>query len=242
MAQPDERLERQLETYSQEVQTALGGEIVCLAVYGSAAGEDYFDPHSDVNLAIVVREVTTDVLEALAPIVMRWERRHFAIPLVIERLFLDRARDVFPMELDDIQRQHRLLAGTDVLSDLAIDREALRRQCEKEARGKLLRLRALYLGTGGASSALERLMLESLKSNLIFLRHLLRLQGTDPGPRYRDALVAGERVLGPFPLMSRLLDHREGVTRLVPRAERLEFREYLGEVERIVNALDTLDA
>jgi hypothetical protein len=242
MAQPDERLERQLETYSQEVQAALGAQLVCLAVYGSAAGDDFFDPHSDVNLAIVVQAVTSDVLEALAPVVMRWERRHFAIPLVIELAFLDRARDVFPMELDDIRRQHRLLAGTDVLADLTVDREALRRQCEKEARGKLLRLRALYLGTGGAASALERLMLESLKSILIFLRHLLRLQGTDPGQRYRDALVAGERALGPLPLMSRLLDHREGVTRLVPRAERLEFREYLGEVERIVNALDTLDA
>src|SRR5262249_24571819 len=137
--------------------------------------------------------------------------------------------------------QHRLLAGTDVLSDLAIDREALRRQCEKEARGKLLRLRALYLGTGGASSALERLMLESLKSILIFLRHLLRLQGTDPGPRYRDALVAGERVLGSFPLMSRLLDHREGITRLVPRGGRLAFRDSRGEGGRLVNALDTLD-
>src|SRR5262249_57957543 len=176
-----------------EVQAALGAKIVCLAVYGSAAGDDYFDPHSDVNMAIVVQDVTGAVLEALAPIVMRWERRHFAIPLVIERAFLDRARDVFPMELDDIQRQHRLLAGTDVLSDLAIDREALRRQCEKEARGKLLRLRALYLGTGGAASALERLMLESLKSNLIFLRHLLRLPGTDPRPRYPHALGARPR-------------------------------------------------
>jgi hypothetical protein len=241
MAQPDERLERQLETYSQEVQAALGAQIVCLAVYGSAAGDDFFDPHSDVNMVIVVQDVTSEVLEALAPVVMRWERRHFAIPLVIERAFLDRARDVFPMELDDIRRQHRLLAGTDVLADVTVERDALRRQCEKEARGKLLRLRALYLGTGGATSALERLMLESLKSILIFLRHLLRLKGADPGLRYRDALAAGERALGPLPLMSRLLDHREGVTRLVPRAERLEFRQYLEEVERIVHALDTLD-
>ena len=42
--------------------------------------------------------------------------------------------------------------------------------------------------------------------------------------------------------MARLLDHREGRTRLVPHALRLEFREYLGEVERIVDALDTLHA
>src|SRR5499427_7763463 len=241
MARPDDRLERQIATYTGEVTQALGPHLVCLAVYGSAASSDYFEPNSDINIAVVVPTVSIDVLEALAPVVMRWEKRRFATPLLIERAFLERARDAFPMELDDIRRQHRLLAGSDVLDDVVVERDALRRQCEKEARGKLLRLRALYLGTGGATSALERLMLESLKSILIFLRHLLRLKGADPGLRYRDVLTAGEHALGPLPLMSRLLDHREGVTRLVPRAERLEFRRYLEEVERIVQALDTLD-
>src|SRR5262245_12677861 len=242
MARPDDRLERQIATYTGEVTHALGPRLLCLAVYGSAAGSDYFAPNSDVNVAVIVPAVTIDVLEALAPVVVRWEKRRFATPLLIERDFLRNARDAFPMELDDMRRQHRLLAGADLLADLPIDRGALRRQCEKEARGKLLRLRALYLATSGAPSALERLMLESLKSILIFLRHLLRLQGHDPGTSYREVLAMGQEVLGPLPLMSRLLDHREGVTRLVPRALRLEFREYLGEVERIVDALDTLDA
>jgi hypothetical protein len=242
MARPDDRLERQIATYTGEVTQALGPHLVCLAVYGSAAGSDYFEPNSDINIAVVVPTVSIDVLEALAPVVMRWEKRRFATPLLIERMFLERARDAFPMELDDIRRQHRVLAGSDVLADVTVDPGALRRQCEKEARGKLLRLRALYLATAGAPSALERLMLQSLKSMLIFLRHLLRLQGHNPGTCYREVLATGQEVLGPLPLMSRLLDYREGVTRLVPRALRLEFREYLGEVERIVDALDTLDA
>ena len=242
MARPDDRLERQIATYTDEVTQALGPHLICLAIYGSAAGSDFFDPNSDVNVTVVVPTVSIDVLEALAPVVMRWDKRRFATPLLIERDFLDRARDAFPMELDDIRRQHRLLAGTDVLTAVTVDPAAVRRQCEKEARGKLLRLRALYLATAGAPSALERLMLQSLKSMLIFLRHLMRLQGHDPGTSYRDVLAKGQEVLGPLPLMGRLLDHREGVTRLVPRALRLEFREYLGEVERIVDALDTLDA
>jgi hypothetical protein len=242
MARPDERLERQIATYGEEVEKALGPQLLCLALYGSAAGSDFFEPHSDVNIAVVVSQVTIDVLEALAPVVMRWEKRRFATPLLIERDFLARARDSFPMELDDIRRQHRLIAGRDLLTDITVDDDAVRRQCEKEARARLLRLRALYLATAGAPSALERLMLESLRSILIFLRHLLRLQGHEPGPCYRDVLEKGQEVLGPLPLMARLLDHREGRTRLVPRALRLEFREYLGEVERIVHALDTLHA
>jgi hypothetical protein len=240
MARPDERLERQIATYGSEVEQALASHLLCLALYGSAAGSDFFEPHSDVNIAVVVPTVTIDVLEALAPVVMRWEKRRFATPLLMEREFLVRARDAFPMELDDIRRQHRLLAGADLLTEVAVDNDAVRRQCEKEARAKLLRLRALYLATAGAPSALERVMLESLKSMLIFLRHLLRLQGHESGPCYRDVLEKGQQVLGPLPLMARLLDHREGRTRLVPRALRLEFHEYLGEAERIVQALDAL--
>src|SRR5262245_26992378 len=140
MARPDDRLQRQIATYTGEVEQALGSHLLCLAIYGSAAGSDFFEPHSDVNVAIVVPDVTIDVLEALAPVVMRWEKRRFATPLLIERNFLHRARDAFPMELDDIRRQHRVLAGSDVLAAVTVDPGALRRQCEKEARGKLLRL------------------------------------------------------------------------------------------------------
>ncbi len=241
MGQPDERLERQITTYAGEVTQVLDRHLLCLALYGSAAGSDFFEPHSDVNIALIVPAVTIDVLEVLAPVVARWEKRRFATPLLVEQSFLSRARDAFPMELDDIRRQHRVLAGADLLVEVRVDRDAIRRQCEKEARARLLRLRALYLATAGAPTALERLMLESLKSMLIFLRHLLHLQGKEPGPTYRDVLVMGEDALGALPLMGRLLDHREGVTRLVPHALRLEFREYLGEVERIVHALDMLD-
>ena len=242
MGRPDERLERQIATYAGEVERALGPQLLCLALYGSVAGSDFFEPHSDINMVVVVPAVTIEVLEALAPIVMRWEKRRFATPLLIERDFLRRARDAFPMELDDIRRQHRLLGGSDLLTEVAVEGDAVRRQCEKEARARLLRLRALYLATAGAPSALERLMLESLRSILIFLRHLLRLQGHNPGQCYREVLAKAQEVLGPLPLMARLLDHREGRTRLVPHALRVEFRDYLGEVERIVQALDSLHA
>ena len=85
-------------------------------------------------------------------------------------------------------------------------------------------------------------MLESLRSNLIFLRHLLRLQGHEAGHVLPGRAREGRGGARAAAAWSRLLDHREGVTRLVPHALRLEFREYLGEVERIVDALDTLHA
>jgi len=241
MARPDARAEAQIDAFTGEVQGALGDRLVALVLHGSAAGEDWVAGRSDVNTAIVVPRVTLEVLEALAPLVGRWRARGFALPVLVDREYVDRARDTFPMELDDIRRQHRLLAGTDVFATLELDPAALRRECEYEARGKLLRLRALFLDTARTPAAIETLMVESLKSFVIVLRHLLRLRHGEGAHRYADVLAAGERAIGPLPAMRKLLGHRGGEAKLSAGALRAEFGAYLGEVERIVEAVDALE-
>ena len=55
-------------------------------------------------------------------------------------------------------------------------------------------------------------------------------------------LRTAEGTVGPLPTMSRLLDHREGQAPLDPAHIRDVFADYLGEVERIVAAVDRLNA
>src|SRR5262249_25581941 len=124
---------------------------------------------------------------------------------------------------------------------LTLDRAALRRECEYEARAKLLRLRALFLDTVRTPAAIETLMVESLKSFVIVLRHLLRLRDADGAHGYGDVLAAGEPVVGPLPVMRKLLGHRARSATLGAGALRAEFGAYLAEVERIVEAVDALD-
>jgi len=242
MARPGGRVEADIARFTDEVRVALGQELLCLVLHGSAAGDEWVPGRSNLNTAVVVPRVTLEVLERLAPLVGRWRRRGFALPVVMDRDYLARARDTFPMELDDIRRQHRLLAGTDSFEPLHLERAALRRECEYEARGKLLRLRALFLETARTRAAIDALMTESLKSFLIVLRHLLRLRHEERAHGYHDVLAAGERVLGPLPTLRRLLEHRGGEARLGRAALRAEFGAYLAEVERIVEAVDALGA
>jgi hypothetical protein len=242
MARPDARLDGDIGAFAREVEAALGPTLVSLALHGSAAGEDWVAGRSDVNTAIVVSRVTLGTLEALAPVFARWRRRGFAPPALFDEEYLARARDVFPMELDDIRRQHRLLAGRDVFTALRLDPAALREECEREARGKLLRLRVLFLEAAGDPAALEALVTESLKSFLIVLRHLVRLRGGPEASAYPTVLAEGERLLGPLPAMRALLAHRDGVARRSNRALRDGFGAYLAEVERIVAGVDALDA
>jgi hypothetical protein len=193
-----------------------------------------------VNTVVVVTRLSIDVLDALAPAVAG-RPPTFALPLVVDREYLERARDTFPIELSDVARQHRVLAGTDVLAALTVEPAALRRECEQEGRGKLLRLRAVYLETAGDPAALERLMVGSLKTFLVLLRHLLVLRDGRTTTAYGDVLRAAEASLGPLPLMRRLLEHREGTAPLALGELRRAFGRYLGEVELIVAALDRLD-
>jgi hypothetical protein len=242
MARPVGEVEAEIVAFTEDVRGALGAGLVALVLHGSAAGDEWIGGRSDVNTAIVVPHVTLDVLERVAPVVARRRARGFALPALMDAEYLDRARDTFPMELDDIRRQHRVLAGTDPFVDLRLERTALQRECEYEARAKLLRLRALFLETARAPDAIEELMTGSLKSFLIVLRHLLRLRHDEPAHRYADVLAAGARVLGPLRAFERLLGHRTGDASLDPATLHAEFGAYLLDVERIVHAVDALGA
>src|SRR5258706_4057506 len=167
MPAPDARLERDLAGFVHDVERALGDALVGVTVYGSAATNDWVRGTSDVNTMLVVRAVTSTVLDALAGPLVAWRRRGFALPLVVDDDFLERARDAFPMELDDARRVHRTLRGPDLLAGVAIDRAHLRRACEHEARAKLLRLRAHYLDVAARPRDLDRLLVQSIKSFLV---------------------------------------------------------------------------
>src|ERR1051325_9869094 len=144
----DEKIERTLSDATELVRGLYGEHLVALGLYGSAAGSDYVDGISDINLVIVLKAVEHAHVQALRPHLGGWRKQRIATPLLLDRPFLEDAADVFPMELLDIQAQHRILYGENVFASLAVSDANLRYQCEHEARGKLLRLRQLYLEIG----------------------------------------------------------------------------------------------
>ena len=241
MSALDTRRESELQSFAAQVRDAVGPALLGVVLYGSGAGEDWIEGSSDLNTAIVLERVGVAALDSLAPVVARWRKKGLALPLVVDREYLERARDTFPMEIEDIRRQHRVLLGPDPFAHLEPDKATLRRECEQEAFGKLLRLRTLYVEHLDSPKALERLMLDSLKSFLILLRHVLRLRGAEaPSASYAAVLAQGEKVLGPLPAMSELLARRGG--RRLTRGARELAHAYLGEAERIVEAVASLRA
>lgn len=233
--------EKTLAQFTEKVQQLLGEDLIAVVLYGSAAGDNFVPGVSDLNVVVIVTELRFTVLQKLQPHIGTWHKLGFAVPLLIDREFLHRGRDVFPMELYDIIEQHRLLWGEDVFRGLEVDPHHLRFQAEYEARSKLLRLRALYLEYAGDQARFQTLMLDSLKTFLILIRNLLRMHGEEGLPTYAEVLAHFEqRFHLAFPRMRDLIAIREE-KRAWPSGDATSFfGDYLAEVQQLIGVVDQL--
>jgi len=239
----DPQTEKILVQFIQELRQLLADELVAVVLYGSGAGSNFVPGASDLNVAIVVQEARFDVLQKLHPRIAAWHAQGFALPLLLDREFLQRGRDVFPMEFHDIKEQHRLLWGEDVFRDLEIDSRHLRFQAEHEARSKLLRLRALYLECAGDQPRLQALLRDSLKTFLILMRNLIRLHSKTTLLTYEEVLDQFEQHFHlAFPRLRQLIAIRAGQQQWPGTPITDFFRDYLAEVQQIVAVIDRLSS
>jgi len=237
----DARTEQSLAQFTQQLCQLLGDDLVAVALYGSAAGTNFVPGSSDFNTAIVVQEMRFEILQKLQSRMVDWHQIGFAVPLVIDREFLQRSRDVFPMEFYDIQEQHRLLWGEDVFHALIIDTRYLRFLAEHEARSRLLRLQALYFERARDPERLRQILLDSLKTFLTIMRHLIRLQGKSGPQNYAEVLTQFEQYFQlSFPRMRQLIAIRLGTAEWPNESIIDFFRDYLADVQRLVKLIDRL--
>jgi hypothetical protein len=99
-------------------------------------------------------------------------------PLLVLVDELSRALDAFPLEFNEIISTRRLLAGTDLLADLAVPTEDLRRASEAQARGHLVHLREGYIEAAGNRRAVSKLVASSVVPFRALVANIARLDGT----------------------------------------------------------------
>ena len=177
------------QSLSSAMVAALGDNLVSLMLYGSAARGSRVAGRSDANVLLVVRDASADALRRAAPALAAWLKVAKAPPLIQTEADWAASADVFPIEVEDIREAHRLLAGRDALAGLVTTRENLRLELEREARGKLIRLRAEYAAAGADGQALAELLARALSTFLILFRAGLRLAAR-PVPAGDEQVVA----------------------------------------------------
>ena len=216
-----------------ELAAAFGSALRTVVVYGSAEHPDFRPERSDVNFCAVAEPVTFAHLQRVSQWYARWRGERVAAPLLLALSDLTRSLDVFPLEMLDLQTRHRTLAGDELFTDLVVAPTNVRLECEREAKGKLVRLRALYLELAGSTVEIRELMLDSRKTFLHVMRGLLYLRGMAWEPCESEVVPAFVRSFGrAMPVLAALAGRRD------PGAIEQRFADYLDEIEALAVLAD----
>src|SRR5215469_3494145 len=127
-----------IDEFVKRARDAGGANINSVILFGSAVSGDFHPDRSNLNMFCVLRDASFDSLRALTPVAKWWDRQKQPPPLCMTREELDRSTDVFPIELLDMQQNHRVLFGEDVLAGLQIPMSLHLEQVEYELREKLI--------------------------------------------------------------------------------------------------------
>ena len=233
---PQERAQR----FAEEMRAAYGAELASVVLYGSAARGEYRPGVSDLNVLVLVREVSPASLRRASDAARAWVAEGNPPPLMMSTDEWRGSADVWAIELADMRDAHLTVAGADPFEGIDIRLEDLRMQCERELKGKQIQLRERYLLFAGEPAELGELLTRSFSTFLVLFRTVLRLGGE--GARDAEIVVrqVAERVgFDPAPLLE-VHRARAGGQKLKPQADAPVVAGYLDAVSRVVAYVDRL--
>jgi len=202
---------KSVEEFGHQVAAALGGRLVSLLLYGSAARNGPGAGRAAINSLIICDGVDERLVAALAPLVAAWERGGHPPPIVLSETEWRASADAFAIEYEDIRAAHRVVTGRDPWPGVSVRREDVQRQLEHELVGKLVRLRQGYVGSLDDGRRLTQLVASSVSGFFTMLRTTLRLAGTPVPETPAELVLAAAAVVG-FPAtdLADVVAHVEG--------------------------------
>jgi hypothetical protein len=159
---------------------------------GSAVTPDFHERSSDVNTLLVLREMSFDFLDDVAKMGRKYGKRRIRAPLLLTLEEIRRFVHAFPVETLDLKLVSHLVKGEEVLSALQPDRVQMRLQCQRELRGRIVRLRQEYVHALSDPKLLRGGMVASVSGLIALLRGVLYALGRET-PIERARVLAGLR-------------------------------------------------
>ncbi len=224
-----------------QLRSALGESLVSVVAYGSAVAAPGNAKPGDHLTMVVAKWLGANELNKARPVAQWWIEQGFPLPVFFTEQEFNESLDVFAIEFRQMKRAYRVLHGVDLLADREAAKTNLRLQVEYELRGKLVRLRSLYLPMGGTTEKLSRLMTDSVVSFVRYMRPMLEIAGEAP-PLGRRATVAriGEKFDLDVTPLERILRLRDEPVNLMDVEAQDLFAAYVDCISRVIAKVDKL--
>jgi hypothetical protein len=226
-----------------QLRAVYGTGLRSVVLYGSAAAGQHIPKRSDYNVLVIVDSLAPELLRAAAATAQAWTESRNPPPLTLTEREWRTSADIFPMEYSDIMERHRVLFGEAPFTGIAVNRNDLRLQLERESMGSLLRFRQGVLAAGGEKGKLLELLEASISTVMVLFRAALRLAGSTPEAENTAlAKQAAELVhldATPFVRVSR---HVRGDEKLSAGDAEALLGGYAAGLEQLVHHLDQYTA
>ena len=227
--------------FANKLSTNLDDNVRSIIVYGSAAGVNYNHGISNINIAVIVKNLDFSVLNQNV-ILVKWGRKHkISAPLFLTKEYILNSLDVFPIEFSEIKEQHKVVFGEDIFKDLDIPLKDVRLLCEQQVKGKLLHLRQAYLDIGPNPSVLKNLLLSALSDLVPVFRQLIILKGQKPAGQKEEMLGQLAKVfsLDPAPFLAVTHDKNRKILISSNQVE-AHLQNFLNQLENLSRHMDSL--
>ena len=169
-----------LHAYLRDVKKILKDDVDAMILYGSLARGDYLEGRSNINILMVFEALTLDIMKRCTSLHRRWSKERIVTPLMFSVKELGQYIETFPLEFLEIRDQYLLLAGKDPFLGLQSRSQNIRKECEREIRSNLLRVRQQFVESQGNPEGIHALLPISLTTLIPCLRGLYRLLGQSP--------------------------------------------------------------
>lgn len=170
-------MQEYLDEFVESLKKSLGENLVSVVLYGSAAKGEHILRRSDVNVMVLLREVSLSCIDSIETSIHRARKKANIIPLFWGVEELKDSADVFPIEFQDITQNSKVLYGADPFKGIAIGTKNLAHQLEFELRSKLLTLRSEWPKVKGSKSLLSDFLARAGTSFMYLFAHAQNLSG-----------------------------------------------------------------
>lgn len=168
---------------------AAGKNLAGLILYGGLARGRYRPGKSDVNIVVLLHEVSAEALTAIAP-ALRIARRAAGItPMIIMPAEVAPTAVVFPTKFLDIKEHHVVLHGDDPFTGLDVPSEQIRLRIVQQLRNLSMRVRLRFLAALDNRDLLTATLSSLARPLAVELAALLRLAGKEVPRDDRTAAI-----------------------------------------------------
>ena len=169
--------------------------ILSVSIYGSAITDDFNSQTSNINAAIILKDLKLKNLIPAKNVVAKLNKKRVASPLFLSKEYIDSSLDTFPIEFLDIKSNHKTILGEDYFEKLTIQNKYLRLQAERELKGKLLILRLAFIENIGNRNLIANIVKNSVSSIIPVLKAILVLKDEQIPTRKIDLIDQSETLL-----------------------------------------------